>query len=83
LEIFARDLPATYPEIGALILLRQNGLTFREISSRMHPRRTGRSSFTAWRSFCYTWSVLFGVLAHAMRPEDRVSRIYQGGLESE
>jgi len=83
LEIFARALPATYPEIGALILLRQNGLNFREISSRMHPRRTGRSSFTAYRSLHYTWSVLRGILAHATRPEPPVDRIYQGGLESE
>ncbi len=83
LEVLAQSLPATYPEIGALILLRQNGLQFREISSRMYPRRTGRSSFTATRSLQYTWSVLRGILAHTMRPELPLDRIYQGGLESE
>ena len=83
LEIFARALPAAYPEIGALILLRQNGLRFREIPCRMHPRRTGRSSFTAFRSLHYTWSVLRGILAHTIRPELPVERTCQRGLENE
>lgn len=74
LEIFAQNLPSAYPEIGALILLRQNGLRFREISSRMHPRRSGRSSFTALRSVAYTWSVLRGILAHAIYAELPVER---------
>ena len=66
LALFAKTLPAAYPEIGALILLRQNDLRFREIASRMRPRCTGRSSFTALRSVHYTWSVLRGILTHTI-----------------
>ncbi len=83
LELFARSLPAAYPEIGALILLRRNGLRFREISCDMHPRRTGRSSFTVFRSLHYTWSVLRGVLAHTIRSELPVERTCQRELENE
>lgn len=62
LEVFARSLPHVCPEIGGLILLRRQHLFIHEISCRMHPRRTGRSSFNFARSFRYTLHALRGIL---------------------
>jgi glycosyltransferase involved in cell wall biosynthesis len=67
LAVLADAMPSVYPEIGALITLRRHHLSFQEIPCRMYPRRTGRSSFTARRSFHYTISVLTGILLNAIR----------------
>lgn len=83
LAILADALPSVYPEIGALITLRRHQLSFREVSCRMYPRRTGRSSFTARRSFHYTISVLTGIFLNAVRSSFGVTRTGGRRFESE
>jgi hypothetical protein len=83
LRIFARHLPGVYPEIGGLIMLRRNDFRFHEISCRMYPRRTGRSSFTLLKSTEYTLHVLAGLLNHALRPPVSTGRKVGHELESE
>jgi glycosyltransferase involved in cell wall biosynthesis len=67
LEVFAREFPLAWPEIGVLAMLRRHDLRFHEISCRMHKRRTGKSSLTAWRSCQYVFHVLLYAFVHVLR----------------
>jgi len=83
LSVFARRLPPAWPEIGALIMLRQNQFSFHEVSCRMYPRRTGRSSFTFVKSLQYTAHVLLGIFLNAMRAEIPLEGTGRHGFEIE
>lgn len=67
LEVFAREFPLAWPEIGVLAMLRRHDLRFHEISCRMHRRRTGKSSLTAWKSCQYVFHVLLYAFVHVLR----------------
>jgi len=67
LEVFAREFPLAWPEIGVLAMLRRHDLRFHEIPCRMYRRRTGKSSLTAWRSCQYIFHVLVYAFVHALR----------------
>jgi glycosyltransferase involved in cell wall biosynthesis len=67
LEVFAREFPLAWPEIGVLAMLRRYDLRFHEISCRMHRRRTGKSSLTAWKSCQYIFHVLLYAFVHVLR----------------
>jgi hypothetical protein len=67
LEVFAREFPLAWPEIGVLAMLRRHNLRFREIPCRMYRRRTGKSSLTAWKSCQYIFHVLLYAFVHALR----------------
>lgn len=67
LEVFAREFPLAWPEIGVLAMLRRHDLRFLEISCRMHQRRTGKSSLTAWKSCQYIFHVLLYAFVHVWR----------------
>jgi glycosyltransferase involved in cell wall biosynthesis len=67
LEVFAGEFPLAWPEIGVLAMLRRHDLRFREISCRMHQRRTGKSSLTAWKSCQYIFHVLLYAFVHVLR----------------
>jgi glycosyltransferase involved in cell wall biosynthesis len=69
LEVFAREFPLAWPEIGVLAMLRRHDLRFHEIPCRMYQRRTGKSSLTAWRSCQYIFHVLLYAFIHALRAE--------------
>jgi glycosyltransferase involved in cell wall biosynthesis len=83
LEVFSHALPPVYPEIGALIMLRRHHFRFHEISCRMYPRRTGRSSFTPLRSLQYTLHVLVGILAITIQPWLTAGRAGRHGFEGD
>jgi glycosyltransferase involved in cell wall biosynthesis len=69
LEVFAREFPLAWPEIGVLAMLRRHDLRFLEIPCRMYQRRTGKSSLTAWKSCQYIFHVLLYAFVHALRAD--------------
>ncbi len=71
LEVFTRSFPLEYPEIETLVVLQRKRFQFREVPCRMRPRRTGRSSITAVKSFYYIIHVLLGVFVNVLRFDGR------------
>lgn len=67
LQVFSRTFPLEYPEIEVLVILQRKRFRFHEISCRMKPRLTGRSSITPLRSFRYMLHVLLGVFVNVLR----------------
>ena len=67
LQVFSRSFPLSYPEIEVLVILQRKRFQFREIPTRMKPRRTGKSSITFWKSFHYMLHVLLGVFVNVLR----------------
>jgi glycosyltransferase involved in cell wall biosynthesis len=67
LEVFSREFPLAWPEIGVLAMLRRHHLRFHEIPCRMYHRRTGKSSLTAWKSCQYVFHVLLYAFVHVLR----------------
>lgn len=71
LQVFALSFPLEYPEIEALVVLQRKQFRFEEVSVRMHPRKTGRSSITAVRSLYYIVHVLLGVFVNILKYDGR------------
>lgn len=69
LAVFSRSFPLEYPEIEALVVLQRRAFRFEEVPCRMRPRRGGRSSITALKSFYYIVHVLLGVLVNILKFE--------------
>jgi glycosyltransferase involved in cell wall biosynthesis len=67
LQVFSHSFPLAWPEIEALVVLQRKCFRFCEISCRMHPRRTGKSSITLLRSFRYMLHVLLGVFVNVLK----------------
>jgi hypothetical protein len=73
LQVFAGSFPLEYPEIEALVVLQRRKFRFEEVPVRMHPRRTGRSSITAFKSLYYIAHVLLGVFVNILKYEGRTA----------
>jgi glycosyltransferase involved in cell wall biosynthesis len=71
LEVFSRSFPLEYPEIEALVVLQRKAFRFVEVPCRVRPRRSGRSSITAVKSFYYIIHVLLGVFVNVLKYEGR------------
>lgn len=71
LQVFTRSFPLEYPEIETLVVLQRKKFQFQEIPCKMRPRRTGRSSITAAKSFYYIIHVLLGVFVNVLKFEGR------------
>jgi len=69
LEVFSRSFPLEYPEIEALVVLQRKAFRFVEVPCRVRPRRAGRSSITAVKSFYYIIHVLLGVFVNVLKYE--------------
>jgi len=69
LEVFSRSFPLEYPEIEALVVLKRRAFRFREVPCRIRPRRAGRSTITALKSFYYMIHVLLGVFVNILKYE--------------
>lgn len=67
LEVFSKVFPLEYPEIEVLVVLQRKRFRFHEVSCRMNPRRTGKSTITMMRSFRYMLHVLLGVFVNVLR----------------
>jgi glycosyltransferase involved in cell wall biosynthesis len=73
LQVFAGSFPLEYPEIEALVVLQRRRFRFEEVPVRMHPRRTGRSTITAFKSLYYIVHVLLGVFVNILKYEGRTA----------
>jgi hypothetical protein len=73
LQVFAGSFPLEYPEIEALVVLQRKKFRFEEVPVQMHPRRTGRSSITAFKSLYYIVHVLLGVFVNILKYEGRTA----------
>jgi glycosyltransferase involved in cell wall biosynthesis len=71
LGLFSRSFPLEYPEIEALVVLQRKKFRFVEVSCRMRPRRTGRSTITPLKSLYYPVHVLLGVFVNLLKFEGR------------
>ncbi|KIL41197.1 glycosyl transferase family 2 [Gordoniibacillus kamchatkensis] len=69
IELFAADYPEDYPEVEAIVLLRQRGFRLAETSVRMHERQSGESSITPLKSMYYMAKVSLAVLMTRLRGE--------------
>jgi hypothetical protein len=74
LAVFSRSFPLEYPEIEALVVLQRRRFRFEEVPVEMLPRRTGRSSITAWGSLYYIAHVLLGVFVNILKYDRRFRR---------
>ncbi|MEO7141871.1 MAG: glycosyltransferase family 2 protein [Bryobacteraceae bacterium] len=74
LAVFSRSFPLEYPEIETLVVLQRKRFRFQEVPCRMRPRRSGRSSITAVKSFYYLVHVLLGVFINILKFEGRTRR---------
>lgn len=74
LQVFSKSFPLEYPEIEALVVLQRKRFRFLEIPCQMHPRTTGRSSITAFRSIYYIVHVLLGVFVNVLKFDQRGAR---------
>ena len=67
LQVFSRSFPLSYPEIEVLVVLQRRRFRFEEVSCRMHPRRSGRSSITLLKSMRYMLHVMLGVFVNVLK----------------
>lgn len=67
LQVFSRTFPLAYPEIEVLVILQRKRFRFHEVSCRMKPRTTGKSSITPFKSLKYMLHVLLGVFVNVLR----------------
>ena len=74
LQVFTRSFPLEYPEIETLVVLQRKRFRFQEIPCKMRPRKVGRSSITAAKSFYYIIHVLLGVFVNVLKFEGRPRR---------
>ena len=77
LQVFSRTFPLAYPEIEVLVILQRKRFRFHEVSCRMNPRTTGRSSITPFKSLRYMLHVFLGVFVNVLRldPAPRKSEV--------
>ena len=71
LALFSRTFPLEYPEIEALVVLQRRRFRFLEVPCHMRPRKAGRSTITAVKSFYYMAHVLLGVFVNVLKFEGR------------
>lgn len=69
LDVFSKSFPLEYPEIEALVVLKRKAFRFEEVPCTFRPRKGGRSTITALRSFYYILHVLLGVLVNILKFE--------------
>lgn len=74
LEVFSKSFPLEYPEIEALVVLQRRAFRFEEVPCNVRPRRAGRSTITALKSFYYIIHVLLGVFVNVLKYEGRRRR---------
>jgi glycosyltransferase involved in cell wall biosynthesis len=79
LNVFRQSFPLEYPEIEALVVLQRRRFRFEEVSCKMRPRTTGRSSITALKSLYYVLHVLLGVFVNVLKFDRRYHRAPRGG----
>lgn len=67
IEFFADNYPTDYPEVEALVVLKKNGFTIKEIPVTMLAREHGKSSITPLKSVYYMIKVLLAIVMNVLR----------------
>jgi glycosyltransferase involved in cell wall biosynthesis len=67
IELFARDYPADYPEVEAILLMHAHRLRSCEIPVQMRPRTSGSSSIGSWQPVYYMVKVLLAMFVTTLR----------------
>lgn len=71
IALFAKEYPADYPEVEALVQLDNCGCTFSEVPVVMRQRLTGSSSIRALGSVYYMVKVIISVLITRTKKEEK------------
>ena len=72
IEVFAREYPHDYPEVGATLVALRSGLRLSQVQVEMRERETGASSITFVRSLYYIVKVLLALLVASLRRYPRL-----------
>ena len=67
IEFFVDNYPTDYPEVEALVLLKKNGFTIKEVPVTMAAREHGQSSITPLKSVYYMIKVLLAIFMNILR----------------
>lgn len=67
ISFFVDNYPTDYPEVEALVLLKRNGFTIKEVPVTMAHREHGESSITPIRSVYYMIKVLLAIFMNLLR----------------
>lgn len=67
IKFFANNYPTDYPEVEALVLLKRNGFTIKEVPVKMAYREHGESSITPLKSVYYMIKVLLAIFMNVLR----------------
>jgi len=73
-RFYAQEYPVDYPEVEELLLLKQKGLNFLEISVKMLARKSGQSSITWFKSLYYMIKVSLALFITLFKKKDEKSR---------
>jgi hypothetical protein len=66
IEVLARKYPEDYPEVEAILMLRQANLRVSEVSVNMMPRAGGQSSIGKMEAFSYMIKVPLAILMNLL-----------------
>jgi glycosyltransferase involved in cell wall biosynthesis len=84
IELFARDYPADYPEVEAILLMHAHELRSCEVPVVMRPRTSGSSSIGSWQPLYYMVKVLLAILVTTVRSKPTAhARVRPHGRERE
>lgn len=78
IRLFATEYPQDYPEPESLVLVRNQGLTIREVPASMRRRREGVSSIGMGTGLHYMTKVLLAIVMDAFKAPVRVKEEVQG-----
>lgn len=67
IEFFVDNYPTDYPEVEALVLLKKNGFSIKEVPVAMAHREHGESSITPLKSVYYMIKVLLAIFMNLLR----------------
>lgn len=71
IRFFADNYPTDYPEVEALVVLKRNGFSIKEVPVTMAQREHGESSITPLKSVYYMIKVLLAIFMNLLRAPEK------------
>jgi len=75
IKFFANNYPTDFPEVEALVILKRNGFTIKEVPVKMAYREHGVSSITPIKSIYYMIKVLLAIIMNVLRASKKEAKI--------
>ncbi|MDT3705125.1 MAG: glycosyltransferase family 2 protein [Thermincola sp.] len=75
IKFFAHNYPTDFPEVEALVLLKRNGFTIKEVPVKMAHREHGVSSITPVKSIYYMIKVLLAIFMNVLRASKKEAKM--------